>query len=292
VTQLFDPVMAGPAQIDIFPGLARAFYYCPSKKVALSSSIFTRLRNTMRNLAWVILSLLLLTSAHAACRMSDSDLTAYQACLEENSCLCGNCDPDPTDGTPNLSIEKPESCQDVNRIFCPFINCCSACVDVAEQVHKCAFDTIAKEFVSSTCDVICNSFPYGDEESCSAGEEDPEDDKDEENPNDGDDEDPNGDENTGTEEDSCETQKSSYTDCVEVESCEECDLSDLSQTDLPICCVACSTELNALVGCNALAKDDRGEITTSVMDESSAIKTFNWIVLAMGIVGALVEVGH
>ena len=95
----------------------------------------------------------------------DSQLQAYQQCVQDNACLCANCDLDPLDDYPTIHLDQPpDSCQDINRIFCPLMRCCSVCEDVAQEWYSCAFDDFSKSQLGSTCPQVCSAFDLGDVE--------------------------------------------------------------------------------------------------------------------------------
>jgi hypothetical protein len=93
---------------------------------------------------------------------SGESLAAYQACLDKHPCECSTCDYNPTDAFPTYNVKEPESCQDLMRIMCPFVRCCSLCADEAKLFFTCSSDTVANIFFDSTCPIQCSGYEYGD----------------------------------------------------------------------------------------------------------------------------------
>jgi hypothetical protein len=133
---------------------------------------------------FALLIVLILTGKSGAKRTSDEDtqggsgsggdgcspfaLNEYMQCMRENSCVCANCDPNPTDNFPIIEVDAPQSCQDVSHIFCPLIRCCSPCEHVFEVYHKCLASIITETFLGVDHDCPFFScplaaFPYQDE---------------------------------------------------------------------------------------------------------------------------------
>jgi hypothetical protein len=95
---------------------------------------------------------------------SSDDLAPYSQCINQNSpCPCGDCDAEPTDGSPMLTTPVPTDCTDVVRLFCPLVRCCSMCETEAKQwFQKCSADPFSQMWLGSTCELDCSSLPYGD----------------------------------------------------------------------------------------------------------------------------------
>jgi len=107
-------------------------------------------------------SLPLLASAQNLTCTSD-DLNAYIRCVQTSPCVCSNCDPDPLDGVPEIVIDVPPgSCQDVSRIFCPLIRCCSACETEAAAWYACNFQSFAYFWLKRDCPRTCPGYAYAD----------------------------------------------------------------------------------------------------------------------------------
>ena len=103
--------------------------------------------------------------SQSSSQCSDSQLQAYQKCVQDNACLCSTCDPNPLDEYPTIHLDQPpQSCQDVNRIFCPLIKCCSVCEDVAQQWYTCAFNDFSASQLGTECPQVCSAFAVGDVE--------------------------------------------------------------------------------------------------------------------------------
>jgi hypothetical protein len=110
---------------------------------------------------------------------STQALEDYVSCVRSNPCACSHCDPDPSDSYPVIVVDAPQDCQDVSRIFCPMIRCCSVCEPVFEHYHKCLGNIIAETFLGLNhgCPLFycpLASFPYMDtirtpESSCGGG---------------------------------------------------------------------------------------------------------------------------
>lgn len=89
-------------------------------------------------------------------------LDAYIRCVAENPCECANCDDDPSDDVPVLQITAPDTCQDITRVFCPLVRCCSICEDIANTFYTCSADTLANDFVGADCPLTCAGFNFDD----------------------------------------------------------------------------------------------------------------------------------
>jgi hypothetical protein len=91
----------------------------------------------------VQLSKVFLSAALLICFSSTSEaqgctarvLSDYMDCVAANPCECAECDPDPTDDSPLIPVNRPEDCLDVARIYCPLIKCCSICEEEAFSVR-------------------------------------------------------------------------------------------------------------------------------------------------------------
>jgi hypothetical protein len=96
---------------------------------------------------------------------STAGLQPYRDCVLNNSpCPCGACDPDPTDGTPNLVTPQPESCDDVQRIFCGLVRCCSVCeAEALAWYQTCTVDPFSLQTLNYTCELKCDFQPYLDQ---------------------------------------------------------------------------------------------------------------------------------
>lgn len=116
-------------------------------------------------LVHVLLFSLFLQLLQQSSSCSTRALNAYRRCVEDNPCLCSNCDPDPTDDDPEIVLDDaPENCQDVNRIWCPLIRCCSACEEVAWEFYGCAFNDFSENEIGSECPQVCSGFQFSDVE--------------------------------------------------------------------------------------------------------------------------------
>jgi len=96
---------------------------------------------------------------------SDAELNAYISCVAANPCLCSNCDPDPIDDDPEIVLQRPpDSCQDVSRVFCPLIKCCSACEEEAAAWYSCTFAGFSQSTLGQDCPQNCPGYGYSDVE--------------------------------------------------------------------------------------------------------------------------------
>jgi hypothetical protein len=116
-------------------------------------------------LSALLLLLLSILSCHVDAQCSSETLETYMRCVAENPCLCSNCDADPTDDFPEIVLnEPPQSCQDVNRIFCPMVRCCSACEEIALEWYTCTWSDFSMSQMGEDCPQICDAFDFGDVE--------------------------------------------------------------------------------------------------------------------------------
>lgn len=101
-------------------------------------------------------------------------LEDYISCVRYHPCQCSHCDPDPSDSYPVIVVDAPRSCQDVSRIFCPMIRCCSVCEDIFRVYHKCLGNILAETFlgINHGCPLFycpLATFPYLDRPDGSCG---------------------------------------------------------------------------------------------------------------------------
>lgn len=95
---------------------------------------------------------------------SRDELKMYKQCVQHHSpCPCERCDPDPTDGTPVIFVDRPSDCLDVQKIFCPLIRCCSSCETVAFAWYQhCGANPFALQYLGYTCPLDCSLYLYQD----------------------------------------------------------------------------------------------------------------------------------
>ena len=92
-------------------------------------------------------------------------LQNYQACLDEHPCECQNCDYNPMDRDPVITIDHPEDCNDVHNAFCPLVNCCAPCRETNAAFYECAAHVVSTHFTGTACPVdasVCDDFPTDD----------------------------------------------------------------------------------------------------------------------------------
>lgn len=119
----------------------------------------------MRFLTYVgVLAVLAMPLAKAQQEFCTSDeANAYIQCVANNPCTCSNCDPDPLDDVPEIIVDQPpQNCQDVARIFCPLIKCCSLCEAEAIAWYQCGFREFANQTLQRECPQTCDGFAYDD----------------------------------------------------------------------------------------------------------------------------------
>jgi len=175
-------------------------------------------------------------------------LNAYRQCIRDNPCTCQNCHADPNDPTWVIEAVEPNSCQDISRIFCPLVRCCSACESVFSFYHSCLADKIASIYMGEehNCQLfICAN--EADDADCTPTEA------------------PTPMVNP------CETPLEEYQTCIDQDStCTGCPASDLSTLHLELtgasprtcqevneqvfcpldtCCPSCATPLDAVATC-------------------------------------------
>lgn len=130
-------------------------------------TVSTKPKSTMKVFQSLLLVSLLpvVAQSQGIIGCGDSELAAYTQCVLDNPCLCSNCDSNPMDKDPIIRLDQPpESCQDIHRIFCPFIRCCSACEDVAKAWYSCAFEDFSEGILGSECSQECTVFEFADVE--------------------------------------------------------------------------------------------------------------------------------
>ena len=112
-------------------------------------------------LSWMLLAPGILQAQEC----STAGLQPYRDCVLNNSpCPCGACDPDPTDGTPTLVTPIPTSCDDVQRIFCGLVRCCSVCeAEALAWYQTCTADPFSLQTLNTTCELKCDFQPYLDQ---------------------------------------------------------------------------------------------------------------------------------
>jgi hypothetical protein len=120
----------------------------------------------------VQLSKVFLSAALLICFSSTSEaqgctarvLSDYMDCVAANPCECAECDPDPTDDSPLIPVNRPEDCLDVARIYCPLIKCCSICEEEAFGWFQCTANGFSTSLLGTTCplDNSCDSYPLQD----------------------------------------------------------------------------------------------------------------------------------
>lgn len=181
-------------------------------------------------------------------------LNAYRACVFNNPCTCQNCYADPGDPDFVIEADQPSSCQDLSRIFCPHVRCCSACESEFAFYHSCLANKIANMFLGE--DHNCQLFFCVNDNNDYTGEcaiDDPND------PNSG---------GIVPVTNLCQAPLNNYQACIVNDStCMGCPFSEVTQIDLdggtqscqdihedvlcPLkkCCPACDTQLEEVVTC-------------------------------------------
>mmetsp|Transcript_20495 Transcript_20495/g.44386 ORF Transcript_20495/g.44386 Transcript_20495/m.44386 type:complete len:316 (-) Transcript_20495:154-1101(-) len=176
-------------------------------------------------------------------------LNAYRKCIRDNPCTCRNCQDDPNDPDWVIEALEPRSCQDISRIFCPYVRCCSACEAEFSFYHACLADKIASLYLTQqhNCQLFICANPFDDfEGECgpTAAPVEPE------NP--------------------CATPMAEYETCVTQDStCAGCPFAEIGSLHLEVsagtttcqdinynvfcplesCCPACNTQLDAVATC-------------------------------------------
>lgn len=96
---------------------------------------------------------------------TDIELNAYKSCVRSNPCVCSRCDANPLDDDPVISInEPPQNCQDISRLLCPLIRCCSPCADEARAWYGCTLQGFAFAQLGESCPTTCSGFDFLDVE--------------------------------------------------------------------------------------------------------------------------------
>lgn len=123
------------------------------------------MKSTMMFIYSAVACILLLSASQADAQCTAMVLNKYRECVANNPCECSACDPDPTDDDPILTVERPEDCLDVARIFCPLIRCCSLCEDEALGWFQCTANGFSSSLLDGqTCPLSgsCGSYALQD----------------------------------------------------------------------------------------------------------------------------------
>jgi len=96
---------------------------------------------------------------------SSDDLKPYRECVRDNSpCPCGACVEDPLDDQFILEVSRPQSCNDVLKIFCPLIRCCRECTEEALAWYQpCSANPFSMAMLNTTCELDCGFQKYLDQ---------------------------------------------------------------------------------------------------------------------------------
>ena len=222
----------------------------------------------------------------------------YQRCMDEHPCECSNCDYNPTDKDPIITIEHPETCQDVVRAVCPLIKCCSPCVEETLAFYNCAAQAISLHFTGGSCPVnldTCLGFAYDD---ASCGDENP-------NPA------PAGapTDSEDINEATCNAKANNYEMCLQnkcgdaimAKSSGTCGVSSCDVVN-PCCCPACEAERAEVAEClecssteacvvevggSGSPSDESIEVSKSVSQSSASAFRVVWTPLLVGTAGII-----